>query len=305
MAIKFMNHGPALIGALLIAVVSLGCAVDTEQRPTSTPQPTITLAAIATATTERAPDEPPRTVDGPETSATPKPTTAPPETEKPTATVERLPTTPTTRTTDPPALTLEATHTPASSQPNTETRMAMASVMERLPEQDRECITEEQWMADDWDAALIYSGEAEDLIECLSDEGEFQIYLMQAEAEGTELTTEQHQCIWEGTSALIKAAEREEEQQTMGNAAELGDAFSRILEGAIFGVIATAVYCAGPEALADTSDSGIDPEEAAVLICHVEQAGGPGPFAENLFEKGLEETLAETEPACGSLGPQP
>ena len=164
----------------------------------------------------------------------------------------------------PPPPTLKATQALTAAVDTTQP----ASFIQSMSRPERDCLgaditTDADLMAAVKDSPLT---PADNIMDCLGDEGQFQLYMMSTE--GTdELTEATHRCIW---NAMLP----------LGNIASLADDESPEQAMALFGklmmfMVSVPLYCAATEQpeLAGLTHIEAEPN-AAEFICMIDAAGG-------------------------------
>ena len=280
----------------VMAALALACTEAAPQGATRTASPTVTLAILATRapaeTAQAKPTTPVTAAEPPATNAATMPAGAAEAT--PEATTEPLP-------------SQDASQSPGGESPRPEAPSigipeapdGEDQFRTTLSPEDQNCLPEQASTRDDVRRLLDETSEsaAAELFRCMSSEGQFQVYMLDAERDGPRLTVEQHRCIWEGMRSMNR------EDLGASNPGETDpEEAARVFGSLMFGIIATTVYCAGPEALTqDTTLSPDEKEQMQYLWCIVDEMGGPSEFTSALTAtNGMAEVERRTTGACGT-----
>ena len=113
------------------------------------------------------------------------------------------------------------------------------------------------------------------LMECLTSEGQFDLYLTQARHAGQALSKAEQRCIGD----CIKQMMVQTESETMKE-----NKFSRIMLAMIISSTAVTTHCAGFETLGDVPKTPAEQAELTHLTCLIEQTGSPAPFIKRLLD---------------------
>ena len=285
-----------IIAALPLLALTIGCAAASQ--PTDTrlmnAEPTPTRAEVPTIVKQAS--------ERIASTAVPTPTPASPEPDPPAATPEpthpMVEPTPEATTAEPGTQSgamLAVEEKPEATPPPTSERTSPDESMTHtfdLSDADRECFPDDLRQ----DAAIaesIRNPESpvfETVLECLSPDGQFQIYMTTVVGDTTELTESQRRCIWE--HALEIAGPPLEDDQP-------ADALEHALHrfgAALIAPTVTAVYCVDTPTILQTSATPTDMEYAAAidyLRCVIEAEGGPAPYVSRVMSDDTEIDLEE------------
>ena len=275
--------GVFLATATLVAAVACTNdeALDKAQSPTAE-----TTAATTTKTAAPASQtEPEATAKA--TQMVSEPTAAATNTRRPMATE------PTTSTQEP-APAHHQTPVKIAESPKTNPETDIIPFRERFSPADQNCLPEHVDTEDDI-ITLVNQGNRDKttkLMQCLTSEGKFDLYVAQARYAGQELNEAEHRCIWDGIRHIMVQTESETMEENK---------FSRIMVAMIIGSAAVTIHCAGVEALGDLPTD--DPAEQAHLThlaCLIDQTGGPAPFIKRLLndDNAIEQMTNESAATC-------
>ena len=279
--------GVFLATAALVAAV----ACTNDEAPAEAQSPTTeTTAAMATAHTMT-------------TTATPASQTEPEATAKATQTVSE-PTAEETNTRRPMSTEpTTSTQEPAPAHNQTPVKMAETTKTgpetdiipfhERFSPADQNCLPEH---ANTEDAIITLMnqgnrGKTTKLMQCLTSEGKFALYVAQARYAGQDLSEAEHRCIWDGIRHIMVQTESETMEE---------DKFSRIMVAMIIGSAAATIHCAGVEALGDLPTDPAEQTHLTHLACLIDQTGGPAPFIKRLLndDNAIEQMTSESAATC-------
>ena len=137
-----------------------------------------------------------------------------------------------------------------------------------------------------------------DLMECLSEENQFQLYMLAGGPEATGLSEETHRCIWEGIQPLHKINPEEVDPQ---------EAY-KIVSTMMMGTIVLTSFCLSEaEAILFSQTSTQQADEIQFMICMVDHLGGPQEFISAMLQadESPENIMSIAEQACFEELPEP
>ena len=281
--------GVFLATAALVAAV----ACTNDEAPAEAQSPTAeTTAAMAKPHTTTTTKAAPASQTEPEATAKATQTVSEPTAEE-TITRRPMATEPTTSTQEP-APAHNQTPVKMAETLKTDPETDIIPFRERLSPADQNCLPEHANTEDDI-ITLMNQGNRDKttkLMQCLTSEGKFDLYVAQARYAGQDLSEAEHRCIWDGIRHIMVQTESETMEENK---------FSRIMAAMIIGSAAVTIHCAGVEALGDLPTDPAEQANLTQLACLIDQTGGPAPFIKRLLndDNAIEQMTRESAATCG------
>ncbi len=190
-------------------------------------------------------------------------------------------------------------HSPPQPALEADSSRASAGILSRLSPQERDCLgadirTDEQLLAASAAFPEMPHGPA---MECLSDENQFQVYLMSA-ADDAQISEAAHRCIWNALAGMQDIAEPDDDP-----------AHAIDLMGKLFMMLLVMpAYCIATV----EPDHAVGEDPATVLemqkiVCAVDRMGGPEEWTRLLMadEEDFDQAMAQAEEYCATTQPAP